>query len=181
MRDFSHTDANTKKLRATLAEYSNAKASICELDLASLSSVHDFASTITTEIVDGRLPPLTSIICSAYYWNLVCGAEVTEDGYEKSFQVTHLSYVALVLRLVGKFPSDGGREVFLSSDAHRPGKKGLEKYPPAIPDDLELLIKPTQDGSVDSFEHGFQRYAVSKLALVMWMYALNRCYPIRFC
>ena len=68
VRDSSNSDTNTKKLFATLAEYSNAKASIRKLDLARLSSVHDFASTIATEITDGRLPPLTSIICNAYYW-----------------------------------------------------------------------------------------------------------------
>ena len=93
----------------------------------------------------------------------MCGAEATEDGYEKSFQVIHLSHVVLVLRLVGNSQSDGGRVVFLSSDAHWPGKSGLEKYPSAIPNDLELLVKLAQDRSIDNFGRGFQRYAVSKL------------------
>ncbi len=63
--------------------------------------------------------------------------------------------------------------MLLSSDAHWPGKNSLEKYPPAIPDDLELLVKPAVDKSADNFGRGFQRYANSKLAVVTWMYALN--------
>lgn len=174
VRNASGTDINTKKLRDTVAQYPNAKTRICQLDLANLSAVHDFASTIAADIADGRLAPLASIICNAYYWNLVREAEVTGDGYEKSFQVTHLAHVALVLRLLGSFGPDGGRVVLLSSDAHWPGKNSLEKYAPAIPDDLELLVKPTPDQPADNFGRGFQRYAVSKLAVVMWMYALNR-------
>ena len=174
VRNASDTDANTRKLRDTVAQYSNTKTSIRQLDLANLSAVHDFASAVTAEIADGRIPPLASIICNAYYWNLAGDAQVTGDGYEKSFQVTHLAHVALVLRCLGSFGSDGGRVVLLSSDAHWPGKNSLEKYPPAIPDDLELLVRPAPDKSTDNFGRGFQKYAVSKLAVVMWMYALNR-------
>ena len=174
VRDASDADVNTQKLRETLAHHPDAKASIRKLDLANLSDVHTFASTIITEIADGKTRPLASIICNAYYWNLVGEAEITEDGYEKSMQVIHISHAALVLRLLGSFGSDGGRVVLFSSDAHFPGKNGLEKYPPAIPDDLGLLVKPAVDKSSDIFGRGFQRYAVSKLVVVMWMYAFNR-------
>lgn len=174
VRNASDTDVNTKKLRDIVSQYPSAKTSIRELDLVDLSAVHDFASTIAAEIAEGSLPALVSIICNAYHWNLAGDAEVTKDGYEKSFQVTYLAHVALVLRLLGRFGSEGGRVVLLSSDAHWPGKNGLEKYPPVIPDDLELLVKPASDAPIDNFGRGFQRYAVSKLATVMWMYALNR-------
>ena len=174
VRDSSDTDANTKRLRNTIAQYPHAQTSIHELDLTNLSAVHDFASTIATKIAEGTLPPLASIICNAYYWNLVRDVEVTGDGYEKSFQVTHVAHVALVLRLLGSFASDGGRVVLLSSDTHWPGKNSLEKYPPAIPNDLELLVKPAAAEPAENFGRGYQRYAVSKLAVVMWMYALNR-------
>jgi hypothetical protein len=49
-----------------------------------------------------------------------------------------------------------------------------KNYPPAIPNDLELLVKPAADETPDHFGRGFQRYAVSKLAVVLRMYALNR-------
>lgn len=174
VRNTLDADVNTKKLHETLKLYPDSKTSIRKLDLADLSAVHDFASRIATEIADGTLPPLASIVCNAYYWNLASDAETTVDGYEKSFQVTHLAHATLVLRLLGNFGSNGGRVVLFSSDAHWSGKNSLEKYPPAIPDDLEMLVKPAADEPSDNFGHGFQRYAVSKLAVVMWMYVLNR-------
>lgn len=174
VRDTADTDANTKKLRAAIAEYPSAKTSIHELDLANLSAVHEFVNTIADRVLHGSLPPLASLVCNAYYWNLSGGLETTVDGYEKSFQVIHVAHAALVLRLLGSFGSDGGRVVLFSSDAHWTGKNSLEKYPPAIPDDLELLVKPAADETSDNLGRGFQRYAVSKLAVVMWMYVLNR-------
>ncbi|CAL8576738.1 hypothetical protein XPA_002604 [Xanthoria parietina] len=174
VRNASDADPNTTTLRQTLSKFSSAKTSIRELDLSSLSSVQAFTATIASEISNGKLPALTAIVCNAYYWNLNGPLQLTNDGYEKSFQVSHVAHVALVLRLLGSFGPSGGRIVLLSSDAHWPGKNGLAKYPPAIPDDLDQLVKPAADEKVDHFGLGFLRYANSKLAVVMWMYALNR-------
>ncbi|RDL32069.1 Short-chain dehydrogenase [Venustampulla echinocandica] len=174
VRNPSEADVNTKKLRDTISLFPNAKTSIRQLDLSDLSAVHDFSSTVAAEIVDGKLPPLASIVCNAYYWNLSGNAELTKDGYDKTFQVNHLAHAALVLRLLGQFGSEGGRIVLLGSDAHWPGKGSLEKYPPAIPIDLELLVKPVQDKPTDNLGRGFEKYSNSKLAVIMWMYALNR-------
>lgn len=174
VRNDTDDDVNTKKLRATIAKHPGAKTSIHVLDLANLSAVHGFADSIIDKVQNGSLPPLVGVVCNAYYWNLAGPMEMTQDGYEKSFQVSHVAHAALVLRLLGSFGSDGGRVVLFSSDAHWPGKNGLEKYPPAIPDDLELLVKPAADEKLDNLGRGFQRYAVSKLAIVTWMYALNR-------
>ena len=67
VRNILDDDVNTKKLRETLTKYPEADTSIRKLDLANLSAVHDFASTIAAEVADGSLPPLTSIVCNAYY------------------------------------------------------------------------------------------------------------------
>ena len=174
VRNTTTTDVNTKFLRDTLAQFPDAQTSIRKLDLADLSAVKEFAGTVAAEVADGKLPPLASIVCNAYYWNLAAPADLTTDGYEKTFQVNHLAHAALVLRLLGSFGSDGGRVVLFSSDAHWPGKNGFEKYPPALPTDLDLLVKPNKDDPPDNLGRGFQRYAISKLAIVMWMYALNR-------
>lgn len=177
VRNTSDADVNTKKLKDTIFRYgdANTKTSIRQLDLAHLSAVHDFAGVIAAEIADGKLPPLASIVCNAYYWNLATDAEFTGDGYEKTFEVGHVAHAALVLRLLGSFGSDGGRVVLFGTDAHWPGKNSFEKYPPAIPDDLELLVKPLlPDTASDNMGRGFQRYAISKLAVITWMYALNR-------
>lgn len=176
VRNTSDNDINTTKLRSTIAGIPHAKASIRQLDLANLSTVHDFARAITNDISASRLPPLAAIVCNAYYWNLAGEAQMTGDGYEKSIQVSHIAHVSLVLRLLGSFLPSGGRIVLFSSDAHLPGKNGLEKYPPALPEDLNLLVKPdiAHEKPSEHFGRGFQRYANSKLAIVTWMYALNR-------
>ena len=173
VRNASRNDVNTNKLRNALAKYQNNKSSIIELDLAKLSAVQEFARSIAVEITAGTCPALAAIVCNAYYWNLAQEPQITSDGYEKSFQISHIAHVSLVLLLLNSFAPTGGRVVLLSSDAHWPGKNSLEKYPPAIPDDLELLVKPAVDKSADNFGRGFQRYANSKLAVVTWMYALN--------
>lgn len=157
VRNTSDTDVNTKKLRDAISQYPDAKASIRQLELSDLSAVHGFASTIAAESADGTLPRLVSIVCNAYYWNLAGEVEVTGDGYEKNFQVTHLAHVALILRLLGRFGSEGGHLVLLATDAHWSGKNGLEKYPPVIPDDLELLVKPAPDKPSENFGHALSK------------------------
>ncbi|KAI1486005.1 hypothetical protein F5X96DRAFT_657180 [Biscogniauxia mediterranea] len=166
-------DPNTKKLRATISKFSNARTSIRKLDLASLTAVHEFAGAVAAEVAEGKLPPLAGIICNAYYWNMVGDAELTADGLEKTMQVNHISHAALVLRLLGSFDSEkGGRVILFTSDGHEDGKNGLQKYPPGIPEDIDALVQAKPDS--DKQGRGFERYANSKLAVVMWTYALNR-------
>ncbi|KAL7624892.1 hypothetical protein AAE478_004106 [Parahypoxylon ruwenzoriense] len=172
VRNTEDTDPNTKRLRETIAGFPKAQASIRQLDLANLPAVHDFAGTIAAEVAEKKLPPLAAIVCNAYYWNLAGDPEFTPDGYEKTIQVNHISHVALVLRLLGSFGAEGGRIVLFTSDGHFPGKNGLEKYPAAIPEDLDSLLKASPDA--DKLGRGFNRYANSKLAILMWGYALNR-------
>lgn len=174
VRNAASEDPNTQRLRDVISQHESAKASIRQLDLASLASVHQFAAEIATEISEGKLPHLTSIVCNAYYWNLVTETQLTEDGYEKTFQVNHLAHAVLALRLLGHFAPEGGRIVLFSSDTHFPGQSPLEKYAPAIPDDLDLLAKPPTYETVDHTGRGFQHYSNSKLAITMWMYAISR-------
>lgn len=174
VRNAASEDPNTQRLRDVISHHKSAKASIRQLDLAKLSSVHGFTRDIATEITEGKLPHLTSIVCNAYYWNMVSEAQLTEDGYEKTFQVNHIAHSVLVLSLLGHFGPEGGRVVLFSSDTHFPGQSPLEKYPPVIPYDLDLLVKPPTYEKVDHAGRGFQNYSVSKLAITMWMYAINR-------
>lgn len=109
VRDLSHGDVNTDALRKVVAKYAEARASIRDLDLARLPAVHDFARRIAEEISQGFLPRLASIVCTAYYWNLVSPLQLTDDGYEKTIQVSYLSHAALILRLLGSFRPEGGR------------------------------------------------------------------------
>jgi NAD(P)-dependent dehydrogenase (short-subunit alcohol dehydrogenase family) len=167
------SDENTQRLREAISHFPDAKTSIRTLDLSSLSAVHSFASEVQSEISQGKLPPLASVICNAFTWSISGGLKHTTDGYESSMAVNHLAHLALVLRLIDKFGPEGGRITFLGSDAHYPGKSGLEKYPPNLPGDLELLVKPEADSPGEEVGRGFQRYGLSKLAIIMGMYQLN--------
>lgn len=170
VRDASESDPNTTKLRDTIARFPKAKATVQALDLSSLSAVHAFADQISLDISSGKYPPLFSIVANAYYWNLVGDPEITADGFDKTFEVSHIAHSALILRLLGSF-GETGRVVLLSSDSHWPGKNNMEKYPPVIPSNLNELIKPTCDADKQGW--GYHRYATSKLAITTWMYSLN--------
>ncbi|KAI1110572.1 hypothetical protein F5Y14DRAFT_357948 [Nemania sp. NC0429] len=172
VRDTSDSDSNTKRLRVVLNEFPDASVSIRKLDLASFKAVNEFADGIVTEVAQKTLPPLVAVICNAFHWNMVADPELTEDGLEKTMQVNHVSHSALVLRLLGSFGPQGGRLVLFTSDCHSPGRNGLEKYPPGLPDDLDELAKAGPE--TDKPGRGFQKYANSKLAILMWTYALNR-------
>jgi NAD(P)-dependent dehydrogenase (short-subunit alcohol dehydrogenase family) len=178
VRDPSDSDVNTNLLRETLAKFPVASFSIRPLDLSDLAAVHEFAKTLSDEISRGEVPRLESVICNAFYWNLLSGIETTKDGYEKTFQVNHIAHSVLVLRLLGSFGEDGGedggRVVLFTSDTHWPGKSTLEKIKPAIPSLLDDLVTPPPDQPEDHMARGQNRYALSKLAILMWTYALNR-------
>ncbi|KAI2466236.1 hypothetical protein F4781DRAFT_406384 [Annulohypoxylon bovei var. microspora] len=172
VRDPSGADVNTNRLRDVISQYPRAKASIHQLDLASLSSVHNWAQNIARDIEDNKYPPIKAIICAAYRWNFVRDPQPTADGLDETLQISHVSHVALILRLIGKFSPGGGRILLFSSDTHAPGGSVGERYPPGIPQDLSLLAKPIV--YEDRFGRGFQNYANVKLVITCWMYALNR-------
>ncbi|KAF2973145.1 hypothetical protein GQX73_g274 [Xylaria multiplex] len=152
VRNTSDSDLNTKRLRETADRFPNARISIRKLDLATLQAVNEFADTIAAEVVKGKLPPLAGIVCNAFHWNMIADPELTDDALEKTMQVNHISHSALVLRLLGR--------------------NSLERYPPSIPDDVDELVKAHPEA--DRQGRGFQNYANSKLAILMWTYALNR-------
>ncbi|KAI1125844.1 hypothetical protein F5Y10DRAFT_223959 [Nemania abortiva] len=172
VRNTSDSDLNTKRLRETVNRFANARVSIRELDLASFTAVREFANAIVTEVTQEKLPPLVAIVCNAFHWNLIADPELTKDELEKTIQVNHISHAALILRLLGSFGPQGGRLVLFTSDGHYPGRNSLERYLPGLPDDLDELVRARHE--TDKQGRGFQSYANSKLAILMWTYALNR-------
>ncbi|KAI0967526.1 hypothetical protein F4678DRAFT_245712 [Xylaria arbuscula] len=172
VRNTSNSDLNTERLREATSRFPNSRVVIRKLDLVSLKAIHEFADTITAEVIEGKLPPLAAIVCNAFHWNMIEDPELTEDGIEKTIQVNHVSHSALILRLLGSFGLQGGRLVLFTSDCHYPGRNSLERYPPGLPDELDKLVRASAE--MDKRGRGFQNYANSKLAILMWTYALNR-------
>jgi NAD(P)-dependent dehydrogenase (short-subunit alcohol dehydrogenase family) len=168
------SDENTQKLRAALSTFPKERYSIRPLDLGSLSAVKDFAAEIKIEIAAKKTAPLAAVICNAYTWSIVNGLKFTADGYESSMAINHLAHLKLVLGLLDVFDPDHGKIVVLGSDSHYPGKSGLEKFPPQLPEDLDLLIKPGPDKEGEEVGRGFQRYGLSKAAAIMCAYQLQK-------
>ncbi|ESZ96572.1 hypothetical protein SBOR_3074 [Sclerotinia borealis F-4128] len=173
VRNTNTSDANTQQLLKVLSPFPSSRYSLRPLDLSSLSAVQTFAAETKTEIIAGTLEPLVAIICNAFKWSITSGLKITSDGYESSMAVNHLAHLSLSLRLLDSFAPEGGRIVILGSDAHYPGKSGLEKYPPLLPENLELLVKPEPDKVSEEVGRGFQRYGLSKAVAIMGMYQLN--------
>lgn len=118
VRNASDDDLNTQHLRQVIARHPDSRASIHQLDLASLDAVHGFASKISSAISARQYPPLRAIVGNAFYWDLVRDSELTVDNYDKTIQIGHISHVALILRLIGSFDHSGGRIVLVSSISH---------------------------------------------------------------
>lgn len=173
VRNTTASDPNTARLLQVIAKHGTAKVSLRKLDLSKISEVHDFITTVQDDIKSGKLPSLKAFIANAYWWTLVTEAQITAEGIEKTLQVNFVTNVALSLRLLGNFSSDGGRIVLIGSDAHIIDHNPMQKYAPKIAENLDQLAKPV-DENVDVDGHGFERYANSKLALITWGHALNR-------
>ncbi|RDW83043.1 hypothetical protein BP5796_04534 [Coleophoma crateriformis] len=169
VRDISDRDPNTEALRKLLSRFPAANATIEVLDLASLSNVRAFAEDVASRVSTGKIPPIAAIVCNAFAWSLV-GMKHSSDDYELGFQVSHLSHFILVLKLLDAMNKSTGRIVLLGSVVH----DGAEKFGAKFPDDLEKVIKPPSDKPGEEFAQGFQRYANSKLANVMFMLTLNK-------
>ncbi|KAH8647202.1 hypothetical protein BX600DRAFT_532666 [Xylariales sp. PMI_506] len=95
----------------------------------------------------------------------------TAEGLESTFAINHTGHALLFHLLCGQLVQDGSSRVVLtSSGTHDPAQKsGL---PDAVYISAEELAHPS---TTESKEYpGRQRYASSKLANVMWAYALNR-------
>ncbi|XP_067002750.1 WW domain-containing oxidoreductase [Anabrus simplex] len=92
-------------------ERPNTKCDALELDLASLRSVRAFATTFKLQYRCLDILILNAGVFGAPFTQ-------TEDGYELTFQVNHLSHFYLTLLLEPVLPA-GARVVVVSSESHR--------------------------------------------------------------
>ncbi|BCS25201.1 uncharacterized protein APUU_41645S [Aspergillus puulaauensis] len=168
------TDQNTAKLVELIAKYPKANAKVEGLDLGSLAVVRSLADNLAARISSKELPPISAIVCNAFTWSLESGQKFTSDGFEATFQVSHLAHYLLVLKLLDRMDRISGRVVMLGSITHYPERPNpLCSLRPGIPDNIEELIKPTPDPLALIHDRGFQRYGTAKLANVLFTEDLN--------
>ncbi|KAJ5806516.1 uncharacterized protein N7503_004118 [Penicillium pulvis] len=168
-------DPNTAKLVQLISKYPKANVLIEGLDLSNLANVRSFAEKLSTRIRAGELPRLTAVICNAASISLGGGQKFTSDGFESTFQISHLSHYLLVLKLLDSMDVRSGRIVMLGSITHYTDKPNpfysLKTYAPV---DIEELVKPDPDPPSLVYDRGFQRYGMAKLANVTFANDLNR-------
>ncbi|MED5814849.1 SDR family NAD(P)-dependent oxidoreductase [Mycolicibacterium sp. 050232] len=140
------------------------RATVGELDLASLRSVRDFADTVARLDV----PPVTAVVCNAGL-QLVTGAQTTVDGYEMTWGVNHLGHFALVQQLLDALTLPA-RIAVVSSGTHDPDR--FTGMPAPQYDSAEDLLRPPTDGLTG--EEGRRRYTTSKLCNMLFSYELDR-------
>lgn len=123
---------------------------VIPLDLASLASVHEFASAVKRLLGNARIDVL---VLNAGMQNAT-NERRSVDGYELTFAVNHLAHY-LLARLLEPCIADHGRLVITTSETHDPA------ITPIAPKALapQALAHPGKSG----FGTGIRAYAASKL------------------
>ncbi|KAK4118757.1 hypothetical protein N657DRAFT_667019 [Parathielavia appendiculata] len=147
----AEADTNMISLQIVVSKHPESRILIESLDLGSIASVRSFADVISTNISDGERPLISAIVCNVFTWSL-SGEKRTSDGYEATFQVSHLPHMLLVLSF----------------------SNPLAKLRAGFPGDLEHLVHPPPDKPDEVHDKGFQRYSTAKIANVVFMHNLNR-------
>ncbi|KAF4759684.1 hypothetical protein HAV15_005383 [Penicillium sp. str.  len=164
------------RLEELAHRYSSSKLIIKSVDLNSTLEVRAFSDEIAGLVKSNELPPISAIVCNAFTWSLD-GQQFSKDRLESTFQVNHLAHFLLVLKLLRSMDPQTGRVVMLSSEVHDPEhSNALSKLGADLPsnDSLNTLVNPGADEVGTEHDMGWQRYANSKLANVMFMQSLNR-------
>ncbi|KAL4934670.1 uncharacterized protein BDV17DRAFT_249904 [Aspergillus undulatus] len=135
------------------------------LDLSSLSQIRAFVETWAED--KSEKPPITHFLLNA---GLQFPHELnyTENGFESTFGINHIGH-ALLFHLLTPHLARNARIVLTSSGTHDPAQKS--GMPDAVYTSAEELAHPTD---LSKGNPGRQRYSTSKLANVLWMYALER-------
>ena len=136
----------SRKIRA---EHADADLDVVALDLGDLASVRHAAGVVAAE------PRLDGLLNNAGVMRTPYG--LTADGFEMQFGVNHLGHFALTgLLLPALEQTPGSRIVITSSVGHRRG---------------EILF---DDIAATGRYHPMERYYMSKLANLLFMYELDR-------
>lgn len=133
------------------------------LDLSSLDNVRSFA----TDWERKGFAPIQALVFNAAL-QFPGEVEYTESGYEKTFAISHIGH-ALLFFLLRPHLADTARTVIVSSGTHDPAQKS--GMPDATYNSAEELAHPTPESAKNS---GKQRYTSTKLANVLYAYALHR-------
>ncbi|TGO52385.1 hypothetical protein BCON_0142g00110 [Botryotinia convoluta] len=106
-------NSNTQPLRDILVDCSK-QYTIKSLELEKLNNIRSFAANVNHLVASGYYRPIRALVLNARYMSRL-GQRITEDGYEKHFQVNYLANFLLVLLLLQSMDRENGRIVLISS------------------------------------------------------------------
>ncbi|CAG8956725.1 hypothetical protein HYFRA_00012269 [Hymenoscyphus fraxineus] len=167
----------------------NQSSTTISLDFNSLTNVRQVATSIKTRISNGELAPIHALVLNAGWQeaNASTGKpqSFTEEGYEAHFGINYLSQFLFVLLLLGSMDREVGRIVMVTSfthDSYDPRVcDGMKLYTPSSVVSKEMFGKGGTEEWARGVEYvddgylgGMRRYGASKLALLMFMYELQR-------
>ena len=158
----SDPNSSAQKINTKLSQKNVA---FLPLDLTSLTKVRAFAESWPSK----KYPPIISLILNAGT-QFLGPMETNEEGYEKTFMINHLGHT-LLFHLLTPYLAPNTRIIVTASGTHDPiftQKRGL---PDAAFTTAEELAHPNVR---TAHPEGMQRYNSSKLANILWTYALAR-------
>lgn len=153
-------------------ETNTQQVEFISLDLSSTDNIRRFVKTLESK----DYPPISSLLLNAgIQFHDGKSLRYSPDGVEMTFATNHLGH-ALLFFLLKPHLTDDARIVITASGTHDPEqmKKSRFMSPIAAYESAELLAHPTDKDGYDVNNKGVQRYASSKLANVMFVYALER-------
>jgi NAD(P)-dependent dehydrogenase (short-subunit alcohol dehydrogenase family) len=156
----SDRERSAEKINRTLGQ---KNVVFTPLDLSDLDSVRNYAKDWATK----DYPPIQALVCNAAL-QFPGALTTTPSGVEATFAISNVGH-ALLFHLLCPYLAPKARITVVSSGTHDPAQKtGL---PDAVYNTAEELAHPPP--SMINI-NGRQRYASSKLANVLWTYALDR-------
>jgi len=137
------------------------------LDCSSRQAVRQFAESYSSSSAN---PPIKALVINAGI-QVVSGVKYSIDGEELTFATNHTGQ-ALLFFLLQKHLADDAHVIYTSSSLHN-SKKG-SRMPGAKYVSAEKCAHPEKFDKWDTAVEGRRRYALSKVANVLWLYALRK-------
>lgn len=144
---------------------------ILPLDLASLGSVRRFADSVGAELGGAKL---ASLACNAGV-QLVGARRMTSDGFEETFQANWLGHAMLIDRLLPQL-APNAPVVMTASGTHDPANRTarLFGFRGGLFPNIDAVAIGDLDPKASVKQLGLDRYATSKLVMILHVYALAR-------
>lgn len=116
VRSAERADAVQGVLKKAAAKAGHAY-DLVPLDLSSLASTRKVAADINRRVAEGSVPPIRALVLNAA-WQEYTTQTITSDGFDMTFQATHLSHFLFALLLLKSLDKESGRVVVLGSWSH---------------------------------------------------------------